>query len=308
MALVFVTGARGAIGRHVVAQVSARGDAVAGLGHGDWASDLPPVDFWLNGDVSTGNLALLSAKAGQPDIVVHLAGGSSVGPSVANPAEDYRRTVTGGHSVLEWMRLSAPGARLVIASSAAVYGDGHSAPISEDAPFNPTSPYGAHKAMTEIMAKAYAGQYGLNVAVLRLFSVYGPGLRKQLVWEVFRRLLRGERNLTFDGSGGEKRDFVAIGEAASLLLKTAGLAGPACPVFNGGSGRATSVRALAEAMTALVPADSIRFSGQVRKGDPAYLVSDQRAAEQAGLTATASLEAGLAETLDWVRRDSAGVK
>lgn len=306
MARLLVTGAKGAIGRHVVAEARRRGHIVAGVGHGNWDSDpdLPAIDHWLNGEVTPDTLSAASRFLGEPDAVIHLAGGSAVGPSIANPAEDFRRTVIGGQTILDWLSASAPKARLAIASSAAVYGDGHARPIPESAPLNPTSPYGAHKAAVEIIASSRAREFGLHVSIVRLFSVFGPGMRKQLVWEIGRRLLGGEQEIHLGGTGNESRDFIAVADAAAILLAAVDKASNAPFVVNGCSGAASTVREIAEKLCASFAGVRLSFSGKVRKGDPQYLVGDPAAAVAANLAAPADIDEKIAATLDWIANDS----
>lgn len=141
---------------------------------------------------------------------------------------------------------------------------------------------------------------------MRLFSVYGPGLRKQLVWEVCRRLLGGETELVLGGTGGEVRDFVFIEDAAEILLDALLLASPAAPVFNGSSGGVVTTRALADTILAHFPGARVRFSGATRPGDPRCLVGDPAAARQARLTPATSLRDGIAVTVDWARERGEG--
>ena len=260
MTRILVTGAHGAIGRHVVALARKRGHHVTGIGHGVWSGDaeLPPIDAWINGDIYADNLALV-ADFGTPEIVVHLAGGSLVGASIALPDEDFRRTVGSAQHLMEWLRAKAPGTRLVIASSAAVYGDGFAGPIDENAIFRPASPFGTHKAMIELLARCYASQFRLRIAVVRLFSVYGPGLRKQLIWELGNRLLCGERQLTLGGTGEEQRDFLYIADAANMLLDAADRADHQASAYNGCTGIATTIAELARLMTTGFPGAEFEF-------------------------------------------------
>jgi UDP-glucose 4-epimerase len=302
VALILVTGARGAIGRRVVSTALAQGQQVVGLGHGAWTSDgdVPPNAGWINGSVDSDNLANIARTVGLPDVVIHLAGGSLVGPSIANPGEDFRRTVQGMQNLLEWLRLANPAARVVLASSAAVYGDGHTQPIAETAAYAPTSPYGTHKAMAEMLCRSYGRQYGMQIALVRLFSVYGPGLRKQLIWDLGRRVTSGERNIELGGTGQEQRDFVYIDDAANILLEAVGHAAPAVPAFNGCSGRAASIAEVAGIAAARSPGVAISFSGQCRTGDPGYLVGNASRAQAASLNATTALEDGVARTVAWI--------
>lgn len=207
--IVLVTGARGSIGQHVVTVAKRRGAEVLGLGHGAWCGglNLPEIDRWVNGDITLDNLDVLVGQYAAPDVIVHLAGGSHVSSSIERPAEDFRRTVFGAQNLLEWIRTRSLDSKLVVASSAAVYGNAALSPISEEATFAPTSPYGTHKAMVELLVRTYACQYGLNASIVRLFSVYGPGLRKQLVYELFLRLRSGEREIVLGGTGGGSSRF-----------------------------------------------------------------------------------------------------
>jgi UDP-glucose 4-epimerase len=305
--LILVTGARGAIGRAVVREGARRGHRVIGVGHGAWTgdADLPPLDGWWNSDLDVNVLSVIAHAKGVPDAVIHLAGGSQVGASITHPGEDFRRTVVSGQNLLEWVRLSAPATRVVIASTAAVYGDAHAGPIPEDASPAPKSPYGVHKAVVEMLAVSYGREFGVSSVMLRLFSAYGPGLRKQLIWDLAGRLLRGERRLVLGGTGEERRDFVHIDDAAALLLDAAALASPDAPVFNCGSGRAISVREAAGLIARGFPGTEIEFTGEARPGDPFSLVSDTRRAAAAGLRVTTPFEDGLADTMAWIERAGA---
>jgi UDP-glucose 4-epimerase len=258
----------------------------------------------VTGDVTFDNLNALAADLGMPDVIVHLAGGSHVGASIERPAEDFRRTVASAQNLFEWVRTRSPATRLVVASSAAVYGNAGVSPIPEDTPYAPVSPYGTHKAMVEMLALAYGRQYGLNAAVVRLFSVYGPGLRKQLVYELFQRLMRGERGISLGGTGQETRDFLFISDAAGMLLDAAGAAGPDVPLLNGATGKAVTIARLAHAIAAGFGDASIRFTGLSRKGDPASLVGSISRSMAAGLSAPTGLEAGVAATRAWIEQNA----
>ena len=142
MTLAFVTGAGGFIGRHLVRHLAAAGTRVAGLDlidAGGCALDGATCG-WSAGALSQAGLDFLAGETGVPDTVYHLAGGSSVGASLADPYRDFGATVGGTGMLLDWLRTRAPEVRLVIVSSAAVYGDLHRAGIAEDAATAPFSP------------------------------------------------------------------------------------------------------------------------------------------------------------------------
>jgi UDP-glucose 4-epimerase len=263
---------------------------------------------WFNGDVTHANLDGLAVKHGVPECVIHLAGGSAVGPSFAAPAEDFRRSVVGTAELAEWMRLHALLAPVVMASSAAVYGAGHSGQISEQVTCGPYSPYGHHKHMAELALASYAHSFGLKVACVRFFSVYGPGLRKQLLWDACTKLGQNVNELALGGSGNELRDWLHVADAAQLLHKAIGFANANCPIVNGGTGTATPVRAVAEHLLACWGSQAgLTFSGVARSGDPQSLVADPSLAHQWRWSAQHTWQAGLAEFVDWFKaNDKAG--
>jgi UDP-glucose 4-epimerase len=176
------------------------------------------------------------------------------------------------------MRLDAPRARLVAVSSAAVYGSGHTGAITEDAQTEPFSPYGYHKLMMESLCRSYGASFGLNSVVARLFSVFGPGLRKQLLWDTCVRLETGEQPLVLGGTGDELRDWTDVRDVVRAIAGLPAEASPKARPLNVGTGIATPVRQvatwLAEAFHGSGPMVDVRFSGQSRPGDPFSLVAD----------------------------------
>ena len=123
------------------------------------------------------------------------------------PMKTSTRTVATTAELLEWMRLAARNAKLVSVSSAAVYGAGHTGPIREEDALLPFSPYGYHKLMMENLCQSYAVNYGLSVMVVRLFSVYGSWLKKQLLWDMCSSLACGHAAI---GAGWHRRGIARL--------------------------------------------------------------------------------------------------
>jgi UDP-glucose 4-epimerase len=306
MQTVWITGARGFIGRHLAAHVAAAGARVAGLGHGHWPEQDAArcgVRHWLNSGIDPASLEHLAGRTGTPDVVYHLAGGSSVGPSFENPAEDYERTVHTTLRLLDWLRQRCPAARVVAVSSAAVYGAGHAGPIAETAAGVPFSPYGYHKSMMETLARSYAANFGLDVRIARVFSAYGPGLRKQLLWDLCTRLQRDPGVLRLDGTGAERRDWIYVDDLVRVLSTVAGTAkGERCAVVNVATGAGHTIREVATGLARAWGTDATpEFSGRQRAGDPASLVADVATLSALGFSPEVPLQAGLERYVAWFR-------
>lgn len=303
--VLFITGANGFIGHHVALHFSKLGYQLVGIGHGAWEERkyvACGLSGWLNGEISLANLDVLAAKFGIPDGIIHLAGGSSVGPSINTPAEDFRRTVVATADLAEWVHLHAPKAAIVMASSAAVYGAQHTNPIKENATCMPFSPYGYHKRMAELSLESYAHNFDLRVVNVRLFSIYGIGLKKQLLWDSCTKLAQGNDILLLGGHGAELRDWLHVQDAVALLDCGLNHASSDAPVINGGTGVATSVREIAEHLVLCWGGNkSIQFSGMARAGDPQSLVANYSLAEQFGWKPGFDWKAGIAEYVRWFK-------
>jgi UDP-glucose 4-epimerase len=298
-----VLGAAGFVGRHVARALAAEGWHVAGIGHGTWSRDeWRPWGLreWHSADVD-GNSLL--TYAGEPDLIVQCAGSGSVAFSMTHPEQDYQRSVGSTLATLEFIRVHAPACRLVMPSSAAIYGVVSEMPIAVDALKRPLSPYGVHKLIAEDLCRSYARTFGIKAAIVRLFSVYGPGLRKQLLWDACVKLSEGGG--VFGGTGEEERDWLHVDDAARLLVAAASHAAVDCPSVNGGTGAVESVRRIVEGLDhGLGGGTTISFTGTQRGGDPDTYQADIIGARSWGWQPQQELAAGLAEYAAWFRAES----
>jgi UDP-glucose 4-epimerase len=300
---IWVTGADGFIGRHLVSHLAGAGERVLGLGHRDQAGPDSHVDR-IEGDCDLSLFRAAGARTGAPRVIYHLAGGGSVGRSYEAPIDDFQRTVAVTAILLEWIRCEAPSARLVFVSSAAIYGDGHSGVIAEGVLPKPFSPYGAHKYAAEHLCMSAASNFGADVRIVRPFSIYGEGLRKQLLWDCCRRLMPDPASLILGGHGDELRDWLHVADLSRMLLLV-GSAEQVPIVLNAGSGRGVTV---AQVVTMLLDAwnseAKLEFSGSSRPGDPRNLVADVDAAASLGFLPTVPLADGIAAYVRWFKRNA----
>ena len=109
--IAWVTGARGFIGRRLTVHLRDQGHLVCGIGHGHLPAESwqhAGLSHWLNSQITAAALGQLAADRGVPDLVYHLAGGSTVGASLQAPLEDFTRTTSTTATLLEWLRNNAP--------------------------------------------------------------------------------------------------------------------------------------------------------------------------------------------------------
>jgi UDP-glucose 4-epimerase len=185
------------------------------------------------------------------DVVFHLAALVSVPDSISHPYDYYDVNVRGTLNVLEAARMTPSKPRVVIASSAAVYGDQAVMPLQEDMKPYPQSPYGQNKYMNEEMAKLWHTLYGVQTVSMRPFNIYGtrmdPNGPYAGVVGKFNALHKEGKPLMITGDGTQTRDFVHVSDIVSLylLLGVHDRVG-AGEVVNGASGVATSLNELAQ--------------------------------------------------------------
>jgi UDP-glucose 4-epimerase len=215
----------------------------------------------------------------------------------AAPGADFRDSVLGSLQLLERIADISPSSKIVFCSSAAVYGNQSTSYLSETDCPAPVSAYGTHKLIIELLLKQKCQQLGLHGAIVRLFSVYGEGLRKQLLWDACQKLQRGEH--AFMGSGDEVRDFIHVNDAVETLLLAAKKASPDCPIVNGGTGQATTVRTLLEQLAECLGAPKPSFNGRVNSDNPVHLCADSRLLESWGFVPRISLTKGVADYGKW---------
>jgi UDP-glucose 4-epimerase len=226
---VLVTGGAGFIGSHLVDALLDRGDAVAIADHlhrspRPWVGEALRRGAQLHA-ADVRDLASLRRAFGaaQPEVVMHLAAQVDVRRSVEDPALDAQVNVAGSVSVLE-AALEVGARRVILASTAAVYGDPRTLPTHERAAIAPLSPYGTSKAAAEWYVAQYRRLHGISTLALRMANVYGPRQDPQgeagVVSIFCGRAAAGERATVF-GDGRQTRDYVFIDDVVDAWLAAA---------------------------------------------------------------------------------------
>jgi UDP-glucose 4-epimerase len=246
----------------------------------------------------------LSKAIGSAEEVYHLAAMISVPESVAKPAECAELNTDGTRRVLA-AALAAGARRVVLASSAAIYGDNPAVPKLESMPPEPKSPYAATKLAGEELLKEYHQLHGLGTTSLRFFNVFGPRQDPRSAYAAavpifIAKALRDE-TIGIHGDGGQTRDFIHVADIVGALAY-AGASNDMSGTYNVGYGRSQSILALAQEIIRLTGSKSAIEHLPPRAGDVRHSLASTERILTAGWKPKSSVSAGLAETVDAFRR------
>jgi UDP-glucuronate 4-epimerase len=312
-----VTGGAGFIGSHVCERLLCDGHAV-------WAFDdlndfydpelkrrnlrdiqslAKPFEF-VHGDLC--DRAALDDLFGSVkfDQVIHLAARAGVRPSLAEPALYQRVNVEGTVNVLEAARKNRVK-KITIASSSSVFGVNAMVPFSESDPiFSAISPYAASKLAGESLGHVYHHVYGLDVAMLRLFTVYGPRQRPDLAIRKFATLIQAGKPIPVFGDGSMARDYTYVTDTLDGII--------ACTrrefgfeIFNLGESQTVTLGRLIELIEAALGKKAVIDRRPVPAGDvPVTFADITKARAQLGYQPQVKIEAGIKLFIDWFRKSS----
>jgi UDP-glucose 4-epimerase len=309
-ARVVVTGGAGNVGSHIV-------DAAIVAG----AREVIALDALVRGVPENLDAALKTGKASLRELDIRdreavasaMDGADVVFHQAAlrwtrcqeNPRECQEVMVDGTFNVLE-AAAAAKAKRVVLASSAVVYGEPEALPMHEDQPLNGTTFYGSMKVANEQLARAFANLHALPTTTLRYFNVYGPRMdvRSRFVEVMVRwlNLIDEGKPLTLFGDGSSSVDFVYVGDVVRANLLACEGTGPAA-IVNVCSGVETTMRDLAALLLRLTGSSvGMEFKPQPEGALPARRVGDpRRAKELLGFEAQTSLEDGVKKLIEWRR-------
>lgn len=312
MKKVLVTGAAGFIGSHVSEALLARGDTVVGL---DNLNDYYPVAYKRrNVDVLKKNLnfhfvegeledaSLLDGLFRKHDIthVAHLAARAGVRPSIEDPYIYASANVNGTLTLLEVARRYSVE-NTVVTSSSSVYGNSTKIPFREDdsATDRPISPYAATKKATEVLGYTYHHLYGMNVNVVRPFTVYGPRGRPDMAPWLFLAAARNGTPIKKFGTGETRRDYTFIRDF------TQGFVGAidrplGYEIFNLGNSSTVSLNEVLDIIERVTGRTLVTEQYPPQPGDVELTNADvSKARGLLGYSPSTSFEQGMREFNDW---------
>lgn len=293
---VIVIGSKGFIGKHLYDYYQSKDLEV-------WGADVI-VDY-----VNTDNYFLIDSTNSdyssvfqnqQYELCINCSGASSVPDSLNNSLRDYYLNTVNVFKILEAIKKFQSNCKFINLSSAAIYGNPEALPIKETFKPNPLSPYGIHKLHSEQICKEFYEFWKVQTCSLRIFSVYGNGLKKQLFWDLHKKSLTG-KPITLFGTGNESRDFIHVDD----LVRTIELIGEhsnfKADIINVANGEEVIIKDAVSIFFSLYKNQiSYSFSGDSRKGDPINWKADISKLKSFGYKPSVDMETGLKKYYEWI--------
>jgi UDP-glucuronate 4-epimerase len=310
---ILLTGAAGFIGSHLAERFLARGDEVIGLDNFNDFYDpaikrrhaelLGASDGFtlIDGDIRDRQLLDRVFEQHGPTSVVHLAAMAGVRPSLQDPGLYHDVNCTGTALLLDAAR-RADCSRFIFGSSSSVYGGNEKVPFHEDDDVSgPVSPYAATKRSNELTCHTFHHLYGMDIACLRFFTVYGPRQRPEMAIHKFVRLLEQGDPLPAFGDGSSERDYTFVDDIMDGVVKAHDRS-EGFRIYNLGESTTISLRDLVTAIGRATGQEPQIDWQPSQPGDvPVTFADVSRAREELGYAPEVDLEQGLARFVEWYR-------
>jgi UDP-glucuronate 4-epimerase len=308
---ILVTGGAGFIGSHLVERLLTERHRVIcldnfdpfydpALKHRNLAQALRDSRFRLvEGDLRDEGLIGKLFQEEKIEIVAHLAARAGVRPSVQDPALYADVNIRGTIHLLEACRKNGVG-RFVFASSSSVYGNNSRVPFSEEDPVNsPISPYAATKKAGELLCHTYHHLYGLEVACLRYFTVYGPRQRPEMAIHHFARSIHEGRKISIFGDGNSLRDYTYIDDAIEGTLGALSRE-HGYEIYNIGESQTIRLSQLIQALEEQIGKKALVEHLPEQPGDVKHTYADiRKAREHLGYNPKTDIREGLSRFVRW---------
>ncbi len=308
-----VTGGAGFIGSHIVEALLKRGDQVRVLDN--FSTGNPNNLKAVRGDIEViegdvRNSSDVRDAVKGVDTIYHQAAFVSVPQSVEDPAACFETNVNG---TIQLFKLAEEAGvnRIVIASSAAVYGENPALPLNENATTDPLSPYAASKQVGEIYTKIYTGLLNINVVALRYFNVYGPRQNPNsdyaAVVPIFIKKMLNEEDPVIYGDGLQSRDFVYIDDVVRANLLAAESSQAPGQIINICSGIEINLLQLVASLSGIFNREVQPIYEKERPGDIYRSSGDPTLAGNVlNFKPEVNLETGVMKTVSWMKKNHQG--
>ena len=303
--ITWITGYQGFIGSNLISSFIQDSDLIGCIGRGDSekndsliCSKIKIVD----GDINIENLIKLLKKTSEPNIIFHLGTCSSIAKAEENIVKTSTENIYSISSILEFCRNYSKKTLLVVLSSPALFGDNKKV-VNMKSDEKPNSIYGLQKSFIEQICNYYTNKYFLKIKIARVYSCYGNGLKKQVLWDFCNKYF-SSKEIILQGTGRESRDFIHINDLIQSLRLFINC-DDNLRLIDIGNGKKIKIIKLINLISWYLgdqqnkTLTKYKFSGKVSKFDPLHLIANNEKLLNLGYKQTVSLETGVKEYCEW---------
>lgn len=297
MKKILITGSHGFLGRNISKTLSKKSFLIEGIGNGNWTKNHYKkwgFDNLVNGDLNLKNLLNNFKKF---DYIIHCAGSGKVGLPYK---KDFNKNVNTTKSILKFIKVSSPNAKLIYLSSYSVYGENYKTQLKENFKTKPVSIYAKNKKKAEDLCLDYSKNHGLDLLILRVASLYGEGLEKQFIYDACQKITNGQK--IFNGTGDEKRDFIHISDMSKIVLHFVKKNFQGINVINCGTGYGQKIKIVLNIILKNLNSDIKPFFNKKGINDnPKNLIANINKLKISGFLPKKKFKIGIKQYINWYK-------
>jgi dTDP-glucose 4,6-dehydratase/UDP-glucose 4-epimerase len=294
---ILVIGSRGFIGQNIEKHFIKKGDRV-------FACDIVdnPLDNYtkIASQRSDYNVLFKEIKY---DVCINSSGTAVVSNSFKDTEYDFRLNTLNVLKILDSIKKHNPECNFINISSAAVYGNPPTLPVAENTKLSPISPYGYHKLIAETILDEYHFLFGTKTCSVRIFSAYGNGLKKQLLFDISQKIFF-ESEIHLFGTGNETRDFIHIDDICRALDCIIEKDTFHSTKINVANGKQITINKIVQIFNENWKHDKkVIFNGNGRYGDPINWEADISLLKSYGYKQNVDIESGVKRYIEWIKKE-----
>ena len=303
---ILITGSQGFLGRNLSQKLSREGLICYGIGRGNWKNKKYKKWWYLknvSGTISHKNLKKFEKI--NFDYILHCAGGVSPNASLVKSItfnKDYEKNVTSIFKVLEFFSKKKRKPKIIFISTVSVYGNSKLKKIKEENNLNPVSNYSINKVIGEKVCRKFYQDNKFDILILRGSSIYGPGLKRQIIYDVCSKIQR--KQFFFFGSGREIRDFIHVSDFTNLIRCIINKGFKGYSVFNAGTGKGVKISKVIYYISKKLEVKiKPKFNSFGKEENPTSLVPDIKKVKKFNWSPKKNFYEGLDEYIKWFKND-----
>ena len=297
---ILITGSQGYIAKNIAKILKKKNFNVYGIDRGKWKK----IDYkkWgylnqINGNLTEKNLSKYNLKF---DFIIHCAGSGLVG---LKRKVDFINNVKSTMSLIKFIEKNQNETKIIFMSSYSIYGNDFKSPISEKFKTKPVSVYAINKKKAEKLLLNFSKKYKSHLMILRIASLYGNGLKKQLIYDACSKISKGLN--IFYGTGKEKRDFIHISDLVNIVLYFCMKGFSNTNIINCGSGKGRQIKNVLKLISSSFnKKNKIIFNGKKLNSNPINLISNIGQLKRIGIKPNKNFRIGVKQYVKWFKRNN----